>query len=207
MGFVAVVDNGMGNLDSVRRALEVCGADVRVTADAADLAAADRIVLPGVGAFGMAMDNLRARGLDRVLTEQVVELGAPFLGICLGMQLMASRSSEHGDHQGLGWIPASVDRIRPTATDPRVPHVGWNEVDPTGHHPLFDGIEPGSDFYFVHSYAVGCDDPMHSLATTPYAGGFSSVISAGTAIGVQFHPEKSQQAGQQLLRNWLGWEG
>ncbi len=114
MSFVAVVDYGMGNLDSVRRALEVCGAIVVVTSDPADLADADRIVLPGVGAFGVAMDNLRSLGLDAALAEQVVDLGAPFLGICLGMQLMASRSTEHGDHVGLGWIAGTVDRLVPT---------------------------------------------------------------------------------------------
>lgn len=207
MSFVAVVDYGMGNLDSVRRALEVCGATVVVTSDPADLADADRIVLPGVGAFGVAMENLRSLGLDAALTEQVVDLGAPFLGICLGMQLMASRSTEHGDHVGLGWIAGTVDRLVPTDDGARVPHVGWNEVHPTAPHPVFAGVEPDRDVYFVHSYAVACDDPASSLATTPYCGGFTSVIGAGSAVGMQFHPEKSQQVGQQLLRNWLAWDG
>lgn len=207
MSFVAVVDYGMGNLDSVRRALEVCGATVVVTSDPGDLADADRIVLPGVGAFGVAMENLRSLGLDAALTEQVVELGAPFLGICLGMQLMASRSTEHGEHEGLGWVAGTVDRLVPTDADPRVPHVGWNEVHPTADHPVFAGIEPDRDVYFVHSYAIACDDPASSLATTPYCGGFTSVIGTGSAVGMQFHPEKSQQVGQQLLRNWLAWDG
>lgn len=206
MGFVAVVDYGMGNLDSVRRALEVAGANVRVTSDPADLADADRIVLPGVGAFGIAMDNLRTLGLDQALTEQV-QLGAPFLGICLGMQLMATTGTEHGTHQGLGWVPATVARLQPTATDPRVPHVGWNEVHPTSTHPVLAGLDQDHDFYFVHSYAVVCDDPAASVATTPYVGGFTSVISAGSAIGVQFHPEKSQLVGRQLLENFLAWNG
>ena len=207
MAFVAVVDYGMGNLDSVRRALEVCGATVLVTRDPADLVDADRIVLPGVGAFGVAMDNLRDRGLDAALTEQVVQLGAPFLGICLGMQLMAASGTEHGEHQGLGWIDGSVDRIVPTADDARVPHIGWNEVHPTVDHPGFAGIEADRDFYFVHSYAFRCTEPGSSLATTPYAGGFTSAVGVGSAVGTQFHPEKSQQVGQQLLRNWLAWDG
>jgi len=205
VGYVAVVDYGMGNLDSVRRAFEVLGATVRVTGDPADLAGADRIVLPGVGAFGVAMENLRARGLDEALTEQVIALGAPFLGICLGMQLMATTGREHGDHRGLGWVPAVVDRLVATPSDPRIPHVGWNEVDPVAVHPLFVGVEPQRDFYFVHSFHVRCDDPASVVATTPYAGGFASVIGAGSgvAFGVQFHPEKSQRVGRTLLENFL----
>lgn len=208
MGFVAVVDYGMGNLDSVRRALEVCGATVRVTTDPHDLSDADRIVLPGVGAFGVAMENLRARGLDEALTEQVMQLGAPFLGICLGMQLMTAVSQEHGEHTGLGWVPGTCARLEPTEADARVPHVGWNEVHPTSaDHPLFAGVDHDHDFYFVHSFAVSCDDAADSIATTPYAGGFSSVIGRGNAVGVQFHPEKSQRVGQILLANFLSWKG
>jgi len=205
--FVAVVDYGMANLDSVRRALEVQGATVVVTSDPDDLADADRILLPGVGAFGIAMDNLRERGLDQALTEQVIEQGAPFLGICLGMQLMASSSVEHGEHTGLGWVPGRVVRLEPTAEDPRIPHVGWNEVHPTVDHPLFAGVEPDRDFYFVHSFHFACDDPATSLATTPYTGGFTSVVGIDNAVGVQFHPEKSQQVGQVLLKNFLSWKG
>lgn len=207
MTFVAVVDYGMANLDSVRRALEVQGATVVVTSDPGDLADADRIILPGVGAFGIAMDNLRERGLDRALTEQVIEQGAPFLGICLGMQLMASSSVEHGEHTGLGWVPGRVVRLEPTTEDPRIPHVGWNEVHPTVDHPLFAGVEADRDFYFVHSFHFACDDPATSLAATPYTGGFTSVVGADNAVGVQFHPEKSQQVGQVLLKNFLSWKG
>lgn len=207
MGFVAVVDYGMGNLDSVRRAFEVLGATAVVTSDPADLADADRIVLPGVGAFGVAMDHLRERGLEAALADAVVVGGAPFLGICLGMQLMAATGTEHGHHTGLGWIPGSVTRLVPTPADPRVPHVGWNEVhrcDTTSGHPLLSGIDDDSDFYFVHSYRFECDDEASAVARTPYAGGFTSVVQASaTAFGVQFHPEKSQRAGQALLRNFL----
>ena len=160
MGFVAVVDYGMGNIDSVRRALEVAGATVVVTGDPDDLADADRIVLPGVGAFGVAMANLRRSGLDVALTEQVVGQGAPFLGICLGMQLMATSGSEHGDHEGLGWVDA-----------------------------------------------MRCADDYDRLATTPYGGGFTSAVARGSAVGVQFHPEKSQGVGQALIRAFLAWDG
>lgn len=207
MGTVAVVAYGMGNIDSVRRALEVAGATVVVTDDPDDLSDVDRIVLPGVGAFGEAMDNLRSRGLDEALTAQVVNEGVPFLGICLGMQVMAGRGSEHGDHEGLAWVGGSVDRLDPPNADERVPHVGWNEVHPVGEHPILRGVESDRDFYFVHSYAMRCDDPADVAATTPYAGGFTSIVTRPNAVGVQFHPEKSQQAGQVLLQNFLAWTG
>lgn len=207
MGFVALVDYGMGNLDSVRRALEVQGATVVVTSDPDDLAEADRIILPGVGAFGIAMENLRERGLDKALTEQVINQGAPFLGICLGMQLMATSSTEHGDQTGLGWVPGHVVRLEATEADPRIPHVGWNEVHPDVDHPLFAGVETDRDFYFVHSFHFSSEDDATSLATTPYCGGFTSVVGLGNAVGVQFHPEKSQQVGQVLLKNFLAWNG
>jgi glutamine amidotransferase len=205
-GTSALVDYGMGNLDSVQRALEVAGATVRVTADPADLAAADRIVLPGVGAFGVAMANLRDRGLDEALTTEVIDKGAPFLGICLGMQLMATSSAEHGEHRGLGWVDARVERLEPSAGE-RVPHVGWNEVDPISDHPLLAGIEPGHDCYFVHSYAMRCAHDADVVATTPYAGGFTSVVARGTACGMQFHPEKSQRVGKAILANFVRWDG
>jgi len=203
---VAVVDYGMGNLDSVRRALEVCGATVRVTGRPEDLAVADRLVLPGVGAFGAAMDNLRERGLEAALTAEVIDSGAPCLGICLGMQLMATNSSEHGNHEGLGWVAGTVDRLVATPDSPRIPHVGWNEVHPTVAHPLVDGLDADHDFYFVHSFAFATDDPADTLATTPYAGGFTSVVGHSNIVGVQFHPEKSQDVGRRLLTNFLRWE-
>ena len=200
---VAIVDYGMCNLDSVRRAFEEVGARPYVTDDPADLDAADRIVLPGVGAFPDAMCNLRARGLDDALTKQVLEEGAPFLGVCLGMQLMAGVGAEVEPTRGLGWIDARCVRLAPTADDPRVPHVGWNEVTPTVASPLFDGIPPGADFYFVHSFHLACATDADVLATTPYCGGFTSVVQRGQVFGVQFHPEKSQQWGLRLLRNFL----
>jgi len=200
---VAIVDYGMCNLDSVKRALEEVGARPYVTDDPADLDAADRIVLPGVGAFPDAMANLRARGLDEALAKQVLHERAPFLGVCLGMQLMAAIGEEVEQTQGLGWVDASVVRFVATAADPRIPHVGWNEVTPVGDSQLFTGIPRGADFYFVHSFHVACADSTDVLATTPYCGGFTSALQRGDAYGVQFHPEKSQQWGLRLLANFL----
>ncbi len=200
---VAIVDYGMCNLDSVRRAFEEVGASAYVTAEPADLDRADRIVLPGVGAFPDAMRNLRSRGLDEALAKQVLDQGAPFLGICLGMQLIAAIGNEVTDTAGLGWVDASVVRFVPTEADPRVPHVGWNEVHRVTDSPLFHEIPPGADFYFVHSFHVACADPADVLATTPYCGGFTSVVQRGHVFGVQFHPEKSQRWGLRLLRNFL----
>lgn len=207
---VALVDYGMGNLDSVRRGLADAGADVVVTSDGADLDVADRIVLPGVGAFDAAMDRLEGLGLVDALRRNVVDAGVPFLGICLGMQLLASRGTEGGPREGLGWIPGTVERIEPTADDPRVPHVGWNEVVPAAGeasaHPLLQGVEPGSDCYFVHSYRFRCEDPRDVIATTPYASGITSIVGRANVVGVQFHPEKSQRVGAAMLRNFMAWQ-
>ena len=203
MNKVAIVDYGMCNLDSVRRAVEECGGRAVVTDEAGDLEVADRIILPGVGAFPDAMANVRARELDKALEEQVRAEGAPFLGICLGMQLLATVGLEGGETPGLNWIEGEVRRFVATEADPRIPHVGWNEVVPTGDSPLFDGIEPGSDFYFVHSYHFACRSSDDVLATTPYCGGFASAVGRDNVQAVQFHPEKSQRVGLQLLRNFL----
>jgi glutamine amidotransferase len=198
---VAIVDYGLCNLDSVRRAFEEVGARPFVTDDPGDLDDCDRIVLPGVGAFPDAMRNLRARDLDDALTKQVMEQGAPFLGICLGMQLVAATSHEVMQTAGLGWIDAEVVRFR--SSTERIPHVGWNEVVPARASTLFDGIPPRADFYFVHSFHVACADPTDVLATTDYCGGFTAAIQRGGVYGVQFHPEKSQQWGLRLLAKFL----
>lgn len=203
MSYVAIIDYEMGNLDSVCRAVEECGGHPRRIATSSELDEAAHIILPGVGAFGDAMDNLRAVGLDVGLREYVIERGIPFLGVCLGMQLLAASSQEGGHHGGLGLIDAEV--VRFGAGDPplRLPHVGWNEVTTVRESPLFDGIEPGKDFYFVHSYHVACRDKSDVLATTPYGIDFVSAIQRGSTCGVQFHPEKSQTVGLRLLANFL----
>ena len=201
---VAIVDYGMGNLHSVQRALEECGAYAAVTDDRHVLERAAAIVLPGVGAFGAGMRNLRARGLDEVLSTQVLEKGVPALGLCLGMQLMASSGTEGGRTSGLGWIDATVERLEPAEMLERVPHVGWNEVYPSRDTPLFHGVEPGRDFYFVHSYHVVCSVSTAVAAMTPYCGGFASAVTRGEHVfGLQFHPEKSQKTGLRILANFL----
>ncbi len=201
MPTAVVINYGLCNLDSISRALEECGADVRVTDDPAALAKATHLVLPGVGAFAKAMQNLKARGLDAAIRERMAA-GVPFLGICLGMQLLAATGTEGGTEvPGLGLVEGDVVRLQPRDGE-RVPHVGWNEVHGTDGWPLFDGIAPGTDFYFVHSYhvrAAGCD----RAASTPYAGGFVSALAKGNVMATQFHPEKSQKPGFQLLRNFL----
>lgn len=202
MSHVVVIDYGMGNLDSARRALEECGGDVVVTDEPSELRRADHIVLPGVGAFPEAMENLRQRGFDEALRDEV-SAGAPLLGICLGMQVLAATGSEAGGAKGLGLIDGDVDRLVPTSRTERVPHIGWNEVTAVDDHPLFAGIAPGTDFYFVHGYHFAARSAADVAATTPYAGTFTSAVSHGSVHGVQFHPEKSQRAGFALLRNFL----
>ncbi len=201
---VAIVDYGMGNLDSVRRAVEECGGDAVVTDREDEIARATHVILPGVGAFGDGIRHLTERGLDKVLREQVLVGRIPFLGICLGMQMLASRGDEGGDTKGLGWMDGEVRRLVPTGEDTRIPHIGWNEVRPTRPSPLFAGIEPGRDFYFVHSYHLVCHDADDVAARAPYCGGFVAAVARDNVFGVQFHPEKSQRVGFALLRNFLG---
>lgn len=198
-----MIDYGVSNLDSVKRALEEAGACPYIVGSADAMREPDRIVLPGVGAFGVAMANLESRGLVPALDAAVREAGVPLLGICLGMQLLASESSEGEPTPGLGWIPGRVVRFEPQGEDRRIPHVGWNELVHSGSFPLFDGIESGRDVYFVHSYHLIPDAPADAVATTPYCGGFVSAVARGTIFGVQFHPEKSQRIGATLLRNFL----
>ncbi|MFA5181800.1 MAG: imidazole glycerol phosphate synthase subunit HisH [Syntrophales bacterium] len=203
MNIVAVVDYGMCNLDSVRRAVEECGGKAVVTDQARDLETANRIILPGVGAFPDAMSNIKALSLDRVLYAQAIGEQIPLLGICLGMQLLASKGWEGKETDGIGLIPGEVRRLEPFGDDTRIPHVGWNEVCPTQESPLFKNISSGKDFYFVHSYHFCPEHDDQVLAYTPYAGSFVSAVQAGSVFGVQFHPEKSQKVGFQLLKNFL----
>ena len=204
MSTVALIDSGVCNLDSARRALEECGARPLVTEQASDLATADRIVLPGVGAFPAAMKSLRSKGLDTALCE-AVEDGVPLLAVCLGMQLLAKQGTEGAPCDGLAIIDADVIRLEPSESE-RVPHVGWNEVVRVRQHPVLEGLPPTPDFYFVHAYHVRCFDPNDVVATTPYCGGFTSVVARDNVVGVQFHPEKSQGYGRTLLRNFLAWQ-
>lgn len=197
---LALIDYQAGNLHSVENALRAAGcADLTVTADPEVVRRADRIVLPGVGAFGACAANLRAvPGMVAALEERALGQGAPFLGICVGMQLLAATGEELGVHKGLGWIAGSVRRIDPAGSDAKVPHMGWNDVVPTGDHPL---IVPG-EAYFLHSYAFTGDGVV---ATTDHAGPVTAAIARDTVLGVQFHPEKSQRYGLALLERFLAW--
>ncbi|MHA6723437.1 imidazole glycerol phosphate synthase subunit HisH [Sphingomonas sp. RS2018] len=196
---IALIDYGAGNLQSVRNALAAAGAtDVAVTADPDVVRCADRIVLPGVGAFGACAAGLRAiPGMVEALTERALDGGVPFLGVCVGMQLMATRGLEMGTHDGLGWIAGEVAPLAP-APGIRVPHMGWNDVRPAAPHPLLAEGEA----YFLHSYAFTGD---HVLATTDHGGTVTAAIGRDNLIGVQFHPEKSQGYGLAFLARFLEW--
>jgi glutamine amidotransferase len=203
---VALIDYGAGNLRSAAKALEAAGAaNVRVTADPAEVRTAERIVLPGVGAFGACAAALRAvPGMEEALEETVRRHGRPFLGICVGMQLMASEGHEFGVHRGLGWIPGTVRRMEPVGEDGRplkVPQIGWNEVTPS---PASDLVEPGYA-YFVHSYALAAANDADVAGTASYGTDITAAIQRDSMLGVQFHPEKSQAYGLALLGRWLKW--
>ena len=197
---VALIDYGAGNLQSVRNALIAAGAEaIEVTADPDQVRMADRVVLPGVGAFGAAMGALQAvPGLVQALNEAVLDEGRPFLGVCVGMQLMAEAGEEHGVARGLGWCQGAVCAIRPRE-GLKVPHMGWNDVRPTVPHPL---IEPG-EAYFLHSFAYEGADV---LAETDHGGPVVAAIGRDNMAGVQFHPEKSQRYGLALLARFLSWK-
>jgi glutamine amidotransferase len=200
---IAIVDYGMSNLRSVRNALELLGANVVTATAPPQLAGATKIVLPGVGAFGDAMANLRAGGWVEALDAEVRKNKKPFLGICLGMQLLAERGTEHGDHQGLGWIPGSVVRLaRPNEV--RIPHIGWNELKLKNRGGVLADVPPGSCFYFVHSYALEPSDPTIVSGTCEYGGSdFVASIEYENISAVQFHPEKSQKSGLAILKRFL----
>ena len=210
---VAIIDYGSGNLRSAAKAFERAAAEaglglaVTVTGDAADLARASHIVLPGVGAFGDCRHGLDALpGMVEALERQVIEGGRPFLGICVGMQLMATRGLEHGRHDGLGWIAGDVMALEPANGALKVPHMGWNELGLTvPDHPFFAGVATGAHTYFVHSYGFACADPAQALATTEYGGPVTAVVGRDNLLGTQFHPEKSQAVGLRLIANFLHW--
>lgn len=198
-----VIDYGMGNLNSVRRAFEECGADVRISADPRDLDSAERIILPGVGAFADGMAHLHAGQWPGKLLAGLENPKVKLLGICLGMQLLADWGHEGSRTRGLGLIPGEVLRLESANRDTRIPHAGWNEVAIARPDPLLKDIPDGTDFYFVHSYHFLPANPEHVLATTPYCGEFASVVGTGNVRGVQFHPEKSSRPGFQIIRNFL----
>lgn len=207
MSLIALIDYGSGNLRSAEKALARAGADeIAVTNDPAIVAKAERIVLPGVGAFADCMKGVRAiAGMVEALEEAVLKRGTPFLGICVGMQLLANVGREFGAHAGLGWIEGEVVRLAPADAALKIPHMGWNELKIARAHPLLAGIADGAHVYFVHSYEFRVRDAGDVLATTDYGGDVTAMIARGNIAGTQFHPEKSQAVGQTLLRNFLSW--
>ncbi|MEQ1648690.1 MAG: imidazole glycerol phosphate synthase subunit HisH [Hyphomicrobiaceae bacterium] len=216
MQTVAIIDYGSGNLHSAAKAFERAardsGQDARivVTADATEVAAADRIVLPGVGAFADCKRGLDAvPGMRAALDSAVIKGGRPFLGICVGMQLMAKRGLEFETTAGLGWIKGDVVQIRPKVAGLKIPHMGWNTLTLARPHALLDGIELGErglHAYFVHSFHLLADDPSQLIATTDHGGQITAIVGRDNMLGTQFHPEKSQALGLKLIANFLGWK-
>lgn len=220
---VAIIDYGSGNLRSAAKAFERAardvghGQDILVTSDAERVRRAERIVLPGVGAFGDCRAGLDAvPGMIEALQDAVIGQGRPLLGICIGMQLMATVGREHGDHPGLGWIPGEVVALEPSDPELKIPHMGWNDLeapirpgsssDRTNFdHPVLAGLGPKPYVYFVHGYQFQPDDPAHILAQVAYGGPVVAAVGRDNLIGTQFHPEKSQAAGLRIIGNFLRW--
>jgi len=209
---VAIVDCGSGNLRSAAKAFERAAAENQISAkvevtNAPDaIAAADRVVLPGVGAFADCRRGLAAiPGLDAALHEAVMVRARPFLGICVGMQLMAERGREFETVEGLGWIGGEVVAIEPRDPVLKIPHMGWNELEPRTAHPLLAGLGAGAHAYFVHSYHFRLSEPADLVAVTDYGGPLAAIIGRDNIAGTQFHPEKSQETGLRLIGNFLRW--
>lgn len=209
---VAIIDYGAGNLRSAEKSFQRAAgadADIVVSADADRVRAADRIVLPGVGAFADCMAGLDAvPGMREVLEERVRGDGVPFFGICVGMQLLASVGREKIETRGLGWIGGAIEKIVPSQPDLKVPHMGWNTLNLERSHALFDGIETGEDglhAYFVHSYHMRAESADQVIATADYGGPITAVVGRDNIFGTQFHPEKSQTLGLALIANFLKW--
>lgn len=209
---VAIIDYGSGNLRSSAKAFERVISEVglnmqvKVTNDPAQLAHASHIVLPGVGAFGDCRRGLDViAGMTEAMESEVIRGGKPFLGICVGMQLMASYGREHGEHKGLGWIPGEVVHITPSDSTFKIPHMGWNDLVLLDRHPVVENVLDGDHAYFVHSYQFSCDDSSDLLSTVDHGVEVTAIIARDNMVGTQFHPEKSQSTGLKLLTNFLKW--
>lgn len=217
---IAIIDYGSGNLRSAAKAFshvmaeEGLSGEVVITGDADIVAKADRIVLPGQGAFGDCIAGLKkVDGMVEALAEKVLHRGAPFFGICVGMQLLASRGLEFGEHEGLGWIAGDVVKMEPSDPALKIPHMGWNTMTQNGGnpHPMLQGVTKSGDgsfmdFYFVHSFVFHCRESQHVAGWCDYGGNFTAMVAKDNIIGTQFHPEKSQQAGLDLIRGFLRWK-
>ena len=209
---VAIIDYGSGNLRSAAKAFERAAREsghdqpIVVTREPDHVRRADRVVLPGVGAFADCRRGLAAvPGMEEALEEAVIRRGRPFLGICVGMQLMAERGREFETVQGLGWIPGDIVAIEPTGPEMKIPHMGWNELVPRDSHPLLAGLPAGAHAYFVHSYHLRAADHGDVVVETDYGGPLAAAVGRDNLFGTQFHPEKSQMAGLRLIANFLQW--
>ncbi len=203
---VTIIDYGIGNLRSIEKAFERVDVEVRRTDDADAIRNASRLVLPGVGAFGACIEEIRRRNLEAPILDAVEAKNTPFLGVCVGMQLLFDTGREKGVHDGLGILPGEVVHFHDAATDWSddlvVPHMGWNEITPTRSHPLFDGMEEPAYVYFVHSFHAAAEEPSDVLATATYGHDFPAIVHRDNVHGVQFHPEKSQAPGLRILENF-----
>jgi len=200
---LAIVDYSMGNLRSVQKAFELLGIAAKIIASPADIRGADKLVLPGVGAFADAIAILESSGQADAIKD-FIRTQRPLLGICLGLQLLMEKGYEDGEHAGLGIVPGDCVRfsVDQPPTNLKVPHMGWNSIQPLGNVPLFKGIESGTHYYFVHSYFVRPTDERHVAASSDYGGEFTAAICRDNVMAVQFHPEKSQAAGRMILKNF-----
>ncbi len=202
---IALLDLAIGNLRSVARAIDEVGFDVEIIQDAGRFADLTHLIIPGVGHFRAAIEEIDRRGLRDELVAYHAS-GRPILGLCLGMQLLAGTGLEGGSQPGLGFIPGIVERLVDRPGYP-IPHVGWNSLEWRRAHPLNEGVKSGRDFYFVHSYAMRCEDPADIIGAVDYGADHAAVIGRGNAAGCQFHPEKSQVNGLRILENFCRWDG
>jgi glutamine amidotransferase len=202
---IGIINYGMGNILSVFHAFEMVGAEAKILNTPAEINEADKLVLPGVGAFRDCIGNLKKGGFVEPLNDAVNRQGKPILGICLGMQVMARRSFEYGEYEGLGWFEADVVRLTPADSALRIPQIGWNEVVQQQGANCLAGIPDKTDFYFVHSYHMQCDNPQDVVAVCDYGGEVTAIVQKGNIFATQFHPEKSQDHGLKLLENFMKW--
>ena len=202
---IGIIDYGMGNLLSVFSAFEYLGADVQICKHPEELSKLARVVIPGVGAFKDCIDKIKSTGFQTALNEEVIVKGKPTLGICLGMQVMAKKSYEGGEFEGLGWFDAEVVRLAPAEANMKVPNIGWNEVSYRSDVPLFKGLPSKTDFYLVHSYFMNATDPSDVVATYDYSHPVTAAVLKNNIFATQFHPEKSQDYGLKILENFIDW--